>query len=250
VQSDPWEVDFAIEALVQSPSPSIQSNGNGAKLAPQISAATSADENKVRCLRITVAGDDPAILQEHQERLSRLGHHVCLAHAGRQLVEQCRLLRPDLVLTDIQIPDLDGIAAAEEICQDWPTPIILVPGNPDTEFVQRALGNPCVLACLSLPIREADLRLAITLVMRRFQQYQAVCQEAAELRQTLEERKVIERAKGLVMRFAGLDEQEAFRRLQKMASDQNRKLVEVAQAVLAAGEVFEQLDPSRKSRPR
>ena len=78
--------------------------------------------------------------------------------------------------------------------------------------------------------------------MSRFGQFESARKEAADLRQALEERKLIERAKGLVMRYGGLDEREAYRRLRRLASDQNRKLVEVAQAVLTAGEVFHQLE--------
>jgi hypothetical protein len=107
---------------------------------------------------------------------------------------------------------------------------------------ERALHNPYVLACLLKPVKEADLGAAIVVARRRFEEFESLRREAAQLRQALEDRKLIERAKGLVMRYAGLDEQEAFRRLRKLASDRNRKLVEVAQDILAAGEVFQQME--------
>ncbi len=233
---------------MQVPFTATHGSGDGVKVARRAAATCPANENKARSLDIAVADDDPVRCREHLEMLSRLGHRVCQAHTGRQLVDQCRLVRPDLVITAIQLPALDGIAAAEEICRDQLTPIILMQGDPDVELVERALDNPCILAWLSLPIKETDLRLAIAFAMRRFQQFELLRKEAADLRQTLEERKFIERAKGMVMRYAGLDEQEAFRRLRKMASDQNRKLADVAQVILTAGQVFDALGPAGEGR--
>jgi len=92
------------------------------------------------------------------------------------------------------------------------------------------------MAYLIKPIKQADLETAIALAMRRFEQFQALRKEAGDLRQALEDRKVIERAKGVLMRWSGLDEAEAFRRLQRTASDRNLKLVEVARMLLVAEE--------------
>ena len=86
------------------------------------------------------------------------------------------------------------------------------------------------------PIKQTDLDPAIALAMRRFEQFQALRREAADLRQALEDRKVIERAKGILMRRSHLDEQESFRRMQKLASEKSRKLVDIAQMILIAEE--------------
>ena len=91
------------------------------------------------------------------------------------------------------------------------------------------------------PIKQADLEPAISIAVRRFRQFQAVHEEAASLRQALEDRKVIERAKGILMKHAGLDESEAFRRLQKLASEKNLKLIEIATSIVTAAEAFRQL---------
>ena len=188
--------------------------------------------------------------QFYQAALSRLGHQVCVADSGRRLVEQCRVLQPDLLITGVALPELDGIAAAEAVCREKPLPIILLPTDHDAEAVRGALVNPYVLACLFQPIREADLGSAVVLAMSRFEQFEALCKEVTDLRQALEDRKLIERAKGMVMRYGGLDEEEAYRRLRKTASDQNRKLAEVAQSILTAGEVFRQFEqPSAVERP-
>ena len=195
-----------------------------------------------RPLRIALAHDDPALCRSYQEALARLGHLACVARSGRQLVDQCLLLRPDLVIAGVRLPGLDGIAAAEEICRGRQTPTILVAGGHDAEAVRRICDNPHILACLFGPAEEAQLGATIAVAMRRFEQFRSLSEEAAALRQTLEDRKVLERAKGALMKYLAVGEEEAYRRLRAHASHQNRKMVDVAQSVLAAGEVFRQME--------
>jgi response regulator NasT len=154
-------------------------------------------------------------------------------------------MRPDLVISSVETPGLDGIAAAEEVCRDRPVPVILVAGD-GAEMAPRALANECVLACLFKPLKDADLQVAISLVRHRFERLQSLRVEVADLRQALENRKLIERAKGMVMRYAHLDEEAAYNRLRRLASDQNRKLAEVAQVVIVSGEVFRELEQAGK----
>lgn len=198
-------------------------------------------------LRIAVADDEPDMREYFQRILPLLGHQViCAAQSGRELVEKCRESRPDLVITDIKMPDMDGIDAAREIEREGPVPVILVSAYHDPELVDRAQAEH-ILAYLVKPIKQADLEPAITLAIRRFEQFQALRRETDDLRQALEERKLIERAKGVLMKRARLDEQEAFRRLQKLASDKNRKLVEIARVILTAEEA---LQPPNSNGPR
>lgn len=195
-------------------------------------------------LRIVVADDERNMHEYLQEALPRLGHEVVgVAQTGRALVELCRTLHPDLVITDIKMPDMDGLAASEEICREMPIPVIVVSAYHDPQFIERATQNH-VLAYLLKPIRQHDLEPAISLAMRRFEQFQTLRRETTDLRQALDERKIIERAKGLLMKRERIDEQEAFRRLQKLAMNQNRKLIEVAQMVLSVSDAFEP-GPSR-----
>ncbi len=192
-----------------------------------------------RSLRIAVADDEADMREYFQRILPPLGHEVvAVAQSGRELVEQCRTLKPDLVITDIKMPDMDGIDAAHEICRTRPVAVILVSGYHERELLDRA-EDYHILAYLVKPIKQADLEPAISLAMRRMQQFQAAYKEAADLRQALEDRKVIERAKGLLMKKANLDEAEAFRRLQKLASDKNRKMVDIAQMILTAEEAYQ-----------
>jgi AmiR/NasT family two-component response regulator len=191
-----------------------------------------------RALRIAVADDELDMRDYFQQILPILGHEVvAVAQDGRELVEQCRELKPDLVITDIKMPDMDGIDAATQIYRNGPIPVILVSAYHDPEFIRRAEANH-ILAYLVKPIKQADLEPVIAIAMRRFEQFQALHKEAADLKQALEDRKVIEKAKGLLMKKASLDEHDAFRRLQRLASDKNKKLIEVAQMILMAEEAF------------
>ncbi len=186
-----------------------------------------------RPLRIAIAEDEPDMREYLEMTLPRLGHQVVVAaETGRELVERCRTARPDLVITDIKMPEMDGIAAATQIFQEGPVPVILLSAYHDPELIERAEADH-VLAYLVKPITEADLRPTIAIAMRRFEQFQTLRQEAADLRQALEERKVIERAKGVLMKRASVDEAEAFRRLQKLATEKRAKLVEVARLILS-----------------
>lgn len=189
-------------------------------------------------LRIAVADDEPKMREYYQTILPRLNHQVVVcAQDGSELVEQCLQHRPDLVITDIKMADLDGITAATRINQELSVPVILVSAFHDAEMIRRAQDDH-ILAYLVKPIQQADLEPAIALAMCRFETYQALQREAASLRQALEERKIIERAKGVLMKMASLNEAEAFRRLQKMAMDKNRKLVDIAQMVLMTEEAL------------
>ncbi|CAN5634507.1 response regulator [soil metagenome] len=191
-----------------------------------------------RRLRIAVADDEPDMRDYYRTMLPMLGHEVVAACSnGAELVQSCQELRPELVITDIKMPDMDGIDAASQIYRAEPVPIILVSAYHDPETIRRAEADH-VLAYLLKPMKQHDLEPTIAIAMRRFEQFQTLRKEAASLRQALEDRKVIERAKGILMKKAALDEHTAFRRLQKLASDKNKKLVEIAQMILTADEAL------------
>ena len=192
-----------------------------------------------RPLRIAVADDEPDMQDYFRTILPGLGHEVvAVAGDGRELVNSCREHRPDLVITDIKMPDMDGIEAAARIYRQGPIPVILVSAFHDAEFIRRAEADH-ILAYLVKPIKQADLEPAIALAVRRFEQFQDLRKEATDLKQALEDRKTIEKAKGVLMKKAGLDEEEAFKRLRRLARDGNQKLIEVARMILKAEAAFE-----------
>jgi two-component system, response regulator PdtaR len=191
-----------------------------------------------RSLRIAIAEDEPLMGKYLTETLTLLGYQVLAqARTGRELVECCRQHRPDLVITDISMPGMDGLEAAKEIYDFEPVPIIIISAFHDPDLIARAEKNH-ILAYLVKPIKQQDLEPAITIARTRFQEFQTMRQETDNLRQALEDRKVIERAKGIIMKRSGLDEPEAFRRLQKIAREKNRKLIDIAHMVLSVDEIL------------
>ena len=170
-------------------------------------------------LRIAIADDEPDMREYFQHLLPRLGHTVvAAARDGRELVELCRTTEPNLVITDIKMPEMDGIEAAIQIYQDRPIPVILVSAHQDANLIERA-DLDHVMAYLVKPIKQGDLAPSIAIAERRFEQFETMRQEATDLRQALADRKVIEKAKGILMQKGALDESDAFRRLQKLASE-------------------------------
>ena len=141
------------------------------------------------------------------------------------------------MISDIKMQDMDGIDAAKEICRSEAVPIILVSSYHDKELIDRASAD-YILGYLIKPVRKADLETAIAIAMRRFEEYQVLRMEADHYRQTLANRKIIERAKGILMKKAGISETDAFQRLQALAQEKNRKLVDIAQSILTAEEAF------------
>ncbi|HVA47679.1 MAG TPA: response regulator [Pirellulales bacterium] len=194
-------------------------------------------------LRVAIADDDQEIRRTLTKILKALGHDVVFAGStGRELVDYCLEQRPDMVLTDIDMPDMDGLDAAMVIHERSPAPVILLTGFCNPELIDRAEQNH-VLGYLIKPTSQAQLEAAIGLALRRHEEYQSLRQEAADLRQALADRKMIERAKGLLMKHLSVDEPEAFRRLQKFASNKNKKLVEIAETIVMASEALDGKTP-------
>lgn len=189
-------------------------------------------------LRIAVADDEPLMRRWYQQTLSKLGHDIVVCAAnGQELVEMCNSAQFDLVISDIKMPELDGIDAVASIREAGPVPVILVSAYHENGFIQRALEQH-VLAYFVKPIKQADLETALALVMRRWQEFDALQKQADNLSQALEDRKLIERAKGVLMKRADLEEGDAFRRLQRISQERNEKLVDVARTILTADQAF------------
>ena len=187
-----------------------------------------------KSLRIVVAEDDADTRQMYALLFDSLGHTVIgQAATGLELVALCNELRPDLVIADIKMPGMDGIQASDAIAKLASIPVILVSGCFVESVVQRA-GLSNIMAYLVKPVSAESFKAAITVAMQRFEEFMKLLDEACNLRQALRDRKVIERAKGILMQKADLCESAAFRRLQELSWNRNEKLVKIAENIVLA----------------
>jgi response regulator NasT len=185
-------------------------------------------------LRILIADDEAIRLMTLRTQLRSLGFEVVgEATDGEEAVRLAQEREPDLAILDIKMPGLDGVSAAQRILQHRPIPIILLTAYSEVELVERAL-EAGVFAYLVKPVTEEDLLPAILLARKRFEEFRMLQEEVQDLREALEARKLIERAKGILMKRLGISEQEAFRRMQVQSQKENRKLVEIARAIITA----------------
>lgn len=185
-------------------------------------------------LRIMVADDESVIVLSLKSQLKALGYEVVgEASNGEEAVAQARLLRPDLIIMDIKMPHLDGIEAAKRITMERPVPIVLLTAWSEQELVDRAAESG-IFAYLMKPAGDEDLLPAIMLANARFQEFQSLKRGIGELQEALEARQIVEQAKRILMKRRTLTEAEAFRRLQRQSQDANKKLVDVARAIITA----------------
>lgn len=202
--------------------------------------APDAPENRKPTMpvRIVLADDEAIIRMDLKEMLTSLGYVVVgEAGDGRSAVNLARELRPDLVIMDIQMPDLDGIDAAQELSAESIAPVLLLTAYSQQELIQRARTAPAVVGYLVKPYRESDLAPAIEVALARYREFRTIQGELHDIHESLETRKVVERAKGLLMDTQGLKEAEAFRKIQKLSMNARKSMREVAEAILLANEL-------------
>jgi two-component system, response regulator PdtaR len=184
-------------------------------------------------LRILVAEDETIIRLDLEKSLEGAGFEVCAAaRDGEEAVELARSERPDLAILDVKMPRLDGIEAARRILAERPIPIVMLTAYDQRELVSRAV-EAGVFGYLVKPFREGDLMPAIAAARARHAELEALREEAESLAEALATRKVVERAKGLLMEREGLSEQDAFARLRRASQVSGRPLGVVAEAVVA-----------------
>ena len=147
-----------------------------------------------------------------------------------------RATAPDLVFMAVGLPDPDGISAAEAIMEENPLPIVLLTSHYDSETIERA-KEAGVMAYLIKPLREEELVPTAELAISRFNEFVALKKENHDLKQTLEARKAIERAKGILMKNQGLSEAQAFSLIQKRSMDLRKPMAEIAQAIVLTEEM-------------
>jgi response regulator NasT len=187
--------------------------------------------------RVIIADDESLIRMDLREMLTNLGYLVVGEVAdGRSAVNQARELRPDVVIMDIKMPDMDGIEAATVLTEERIAPVVLLSAYSQRELVQRA-RDAGVVAYLVKPYREEELTPAIEIALARFVEFQDMQKQVADLQEALETRKLVDRAKGILMDKQELSESEAFRKIQKMSMDNRKPMKDVAEAIILAHQV-------------
>jgi two-component system, response regulator PdtaR len=186
--------------------------------------------------RILLAEDEVISRMDLREMLENLGYSVVgEAGDGVAAVNLARTLKPDLVLMDIKMPELDGISAALTLSQERVSPVLLLTAYADREFVDRAV-DAGVMGYLVKPFAEAQLKPAIEVALERWRELRQIQHELTSTQETLETRKLVERAKGVLMDSQNLKEAEAFRRIQRLSMNSRKSMREVAEAILLAHE--------------
>ncbi|MBM3188120.1 MAG: response regulator [Chloroflexi bacterium] len=187
-------------------------------------------------VRVIIAEDESIIAMEIKEMLNNLGYLVVgEAGDGRSVVNLCRELRPDVVLMDIVMPDMDGIEAASILTQERLAPVVLLTAYFQKDLVERA-RQAGVITYLVKPVQEANLAPAIEIALARFSEFRELEKEVDDLQDQLETRKLVDRAKGILMDTQGLTEAAAFRRIQKMSMNTRKSMKEIAQAIILTHE--------------
>jgi response regulator NasT len=193
-------------------------------------------------LRILLAEDEPLNALTLSSQLESLGHHVVGPAAdGLEAVQLAADHPVDLAILDIRMPRLSGLDAAAETFRIRPIPIILLTGYSDPELVDRAAHLP-VYHYLVKPVLAEDLGPAIAVACARFDEWRRFNAETDRLRQKLEDRKIIDQAKGVLMEARRVSEHEAYRLLQIESQNRNQPMVEIARTVLAADSLLRDIE--------
>ncbi len=185
-------------------------------------------------LKILIAEDEYIVLLGLKETLLALGHLVIgEAFDGESLISQALSKSPDLLIVDVNLPVVDGIEAIKRINAYKSLPAIVVTGY-SSEDVMRKANEAGVFNYLIKPVDEKELKPAIEIAMGRFREFVQLKKELKAQEAALEARKLVERAKGILMERNNLKESEAMKLLQKMSRDKNKKLVVVAEEIIEA----------------
>ncbi len=196
--------------------------------------------------KVLLAEDEPAVAASVEQQLRALGHEIVAeATTGNEAVRLSVEQRPDVIIMDIRMPDCDGIEAARRIAEQCPVPVVFLSGHFDDGLLSgvTAAGG---LAYLLKPATSDQLQAALTLARRRFLEMQDLREQALRLERALEAKKLVARAKGLLMQRQGLSEEEAHRQMQKEASRSNLKLEDLARAIIAAEPLLATRDGAEK----
>ncbi len=190
-----------------------------------------------RKIKVLIAEDEPIVRMDLRELLESQGYQVIgEASDGQSAIDIARREKPDVIIMDIRMPGMDGIEAAKILTEEEIAPLIFLTAYSDKELVEKA-KEVGVIAYLVKPFKETDLFPAVEMAIARFKEFLQLKQEVKDLEEALETRKLVDRAKGLLMDIEGLKEHEAFRLIQKASMDKRKPMKEIAQAIILAYEL-------------
>ncbi len=195
------------------------------------------EPKELEALRIVIADDEPIIRLDLRKTLENMGHQVVgEAGDGAKAVEIARELKPDIIILDIKMPEMDGIEAAKMLTTEGVAPVLLLTAYSQKDLVDRA-KDAGVFAYLVKPFKEADLLPAMEIAISRYEEFVELENEVSDLENKLDTRKSVDRAKGILMDQYGLKEQEAFRRIQIQSMNTRKSMREIAEAIIIAHNV-------------
>lgn len=187
-------------------------------------------------LKILLADDEAILRLDLREMLQDAGHEVVGEAAnGEEAVKLARALKPEFIIMDVKMPVMDGITAAKKIAEENIAPVLLLTAYSQQDIVDKAT-DAGVIAYLVKPIREEQLFPAMEVAVKRFDEVKRLNDELEQLKESLETRKLLDRAKGILMTVHGMTEQEAYRRMQQFSMAKRISLKELAESIIEAAE--------------
>ena len=195
-------------------------------------------------MRILVADDEPTSAQALKDLLEMQGHQVIgPAPDGAEAVRLAAREKPDMAILDIQMPRMSGLEAIDAISRARPIPVIVLSAYSSDEYVDRAAELP-VFNYLTKPAGADRILPAIRVALARYREWRRLSGQVSELTQKIEDRKTIERAKGILMELRGIRESEAYRLIQKESQQRSKSMAEIARAIIAAQGIFRRAQPA------
>ena len=188
-------------------------------------------------IRVVIADDESIIRMDLKTLLEEMGHDVAGEAAdGQKALNLARTLKPDVVIMDIKMPVMDGLDAAKIISEEKIAPVVLLTAYSQKDLIERA-KDAGVFGYLVKPFQESDLVPAIEIAIARYLEAQELEESLGDLEGKLETRKIVDRAKGILMDKYKMGEADAFRRIQQQSMNQRRSMKEIAEAIIIAHEV-------------
>ena len=187
--------------------------------------------------KVLIAEDNPKTRLFLKNQLELLGYQVEAVSNGQAAVDMVSEIDPTLVIMDVKMPEMDGIDAARHISAKKTIPIILITGLSSGEMATKAIESG-VFAYLVKPVTKKQLEPAIKLAMARYDQFKSLKVEVDDLKEAIETRKLVERAKGILMKRCNINEEDAFKLLQTHSQKENKKMREIAETIVAASKLI------------